>query len=85
MARSAERLGWTEEPLAARIAACLEKNHLPTGTDFSSEELAHAASADKKRAGNHITLVVPKKIGLCELRKLPEEDLLHVISAGLEG
>jgi len=85
MARSAEALGWAEEPLAARIAACLEKNHLPTGTDFSAEELAHAASADKKRAGNHITLVVPEKIGLCELRKLPVEDLLHVISAGLEG
>ena len=29
-ARAAEALGWTEEPLAERIAACLAKNGLPT-------------------------------------------------------
>ena len=31
IARSAENLGWTEEPIADRIAACLAKNGLPTG------------------------------------------------------
>ena len=85
IARSAEALGWTEEPIAKRIAACLERNHLPTGTDFSAEELAAAASADKKRSGSDITLVIPKRIGCCELRKMPATDLLRVISAGLEG
>ena len=43
MAQAAEALGWTQQPVAARIAACLEKNHLPTGTDFSPEALAEAA------------------------------------------
>ena len=83
--RSAEALGWTETPIAARIAACLSKNDLPTGTEYSAEALAAAASADKKRAGGDITLVIPKKIGVCELKKVPVTELLPIIRAGLEG
>ena len=85
MARAAEKLNWTDEPVAARIAACLFKNDLPVSAGFSAEALAHAASADKKRAGNDITLVIPRKIGLCELKKVPLSELLPVIQAGLEG
>lgn len=85
MARAAEKLGWTEEPVAARIAACLAKNGLPTGSTFSAEALAHAASADKKRAGSDITLVIPASIGACTQRKIPVSQLLPVIQAGLEG
>jgi len=84
IARSAEKLGWTEDPIAERICACLAKNGLPVGTEYSAEELASAASADKKRAGSDITLVIPKKIGQCELKKVPVTDLLSIISAGLE-
>ena len=85
IARAAEALGWTDEPIAARIAACLKKNHLPTGTEFSAKALAEAALADKKRAGGNITLVIPKKIGVCELKKVPVSELLPIIRAGLEG
>ena len=83
--RAAEALGWTKQPIAARIAACLAKNGLPTGTDYTAEALAQAALADKKRAGDSITLVIPQRIGECELRKLPVSDLLPVIRAGLEA
>ena len=85
IARSTEALGWTEEPIAARIAACLAKNHLPTGTEYTAEALAEAALADKKRAGGDITLVIPKKIGVCQLKKVPVTELLPIIRAGLEG
>ena len=85
IARPADALGWPEEPIAARIAACLKKNHLPTGTEFSAKALAEAALADKKRAGGNITLVIPKKIGVCELKKVPVSELLPIIRAGLEG
>ena len=83
--RASEAFGWAEEPIARRIAACLAKNSLPTGTEFSAEALAHAASADKKRAGSDITLVIPKKIGVCKLKKMPVTELLPIIRAGLEG
>ena len=85
IARSAEALGWTEAPIAARIAACLAKNALPTGTEYSAQALADAALADKKRAGGDITLVIPKRIGMCELKKVPVTELLPIIAAGLEG
>ena len=85
IARSAEKLGWTEAPIADRIAACLAKNGLPTGTEYPAEALANAASADKKRTGGDITLVVPKRIGACALKKMPVSELLPVIAAGLEG
>ena len=85
MARSAETLGWTEEPLVERVAACLAKNGLPTGTDYTAEALAQAALSDKKRAGNTITVVVPRRMGACELKKLPVSELPDLIAAGLEG
>ena len=85
MARAAERLGWTQEPIAGRIAACLAKNDLPTGTDFSAADLARAALSDKKRSGDTITIVVPQRIGTCQLHKLPVAELEHLIAAGLEG
>lgn len=83
--RAAERLGWTEEPIADRVSACLARNRLPTQTEFSAEALALAASADKKRARNSITLVVPRRIGQCELKQIPVAELQAVISAGLEA
>lgn len=85
IARASEKLSWTDEPIAARITTCLAQNGLPIDADYSAEELARAASADKKRAGSDITLVIPKKIGVCELKKVPVTELLAIISAGLEG
>ena len=85
IARAAEQLGWTDGPIADRIAACLARNGLPTGTDFPAEALAEAALSDKKRAGGNITLVIPRRIGHCELKTLPVSELLPVIRAGLEA
>ena len=82
MARASERLGWAEPGVSARIAGCLEKNGLPTGTDYPAEALAKAALADKKRSGDSITIVVPKAIGDCELKRIPVTELLPIIAAG---
>lgn len=84
IARAAERLGWAEGPIASRIAACLSKNGLPTGTDFSAQALTAAALSDKKRTGDRITLVIPRQIGLCELKQVPVAELMPIIAAGLE-
>lgn len=85
IARASETLGWAEEPLAERVCACLGKNALPVSTEYAPEALAEAALADKKRAGRNITLVIPKKIGLCELKTVPVTELLPVIRAGWEA
>lgn len=85
MARAAERLRWTNGPIAERVGRCLEAQGLPVSTEFSPEALAEAALADKKRSGGSITLVVPKRIGLCELKTVPVTELLPVIRAGWEA
>lgn len=85
IARASERLGWAEEPIAKRVEAVLVRNGLPIDTAFSAEALAEAALSDKKRAGGSITLVVPRKIGDCELIDVPVEQLLNVFRAGLEA
>jgi 3-dehydroquinate synthase len=77
--------GWTEVPLAERIAVCLTKNGLPTSTAYPPQALAEAALADKKRAGGEITLVFPRRIGNCGLRKMPVEDLAAGDPAGWEA
>ena len=53
--------------------------------DFAAEELASAALADKKRAGDSITLVIPEAIGVCVQKTVPVTDMTHIIRAGLEA
>ncbi len=54
MARASERLGWAEPGVSARIAACLEKNGLPTGTDYPAEALATGrAGGQEAQRGQH--------------------------------
>ncbi len=82
MARSAERQGMTEEPVADRICACLKAQNLPVVTEYPPAMLAEAAGADKKRSGDEITIIVPRKIGRCALEKIPVSGLLFTIRAG---
>ena len=56
---------------------------LPDSTGFSPEELYRAALHDKKRAGDEITIIVPRTLGLSELRKIPAASLLDWIETGL--
>ena len=85
IARAAEQRGWAREPIAARIEAALIRNGLPTTTTFSPEALAQAALSDKKRAGGQITLVVPRRIGACDLLEIPVGQLADVFRAGMEA
>lgn len=53
------------------VCTALQANHLPTNCDYSVAELFDALSRDKKRMGDNITIIVPLRIGQCELRTLP--------------
>ena len=65
------------------ILAVLKKFGLPLDTQFTPQELAQAALADKKRQGDTVTLVVPTAVGKCELCRLPVSELESVMEAGL--
>lgn len=83
--RAADQLGWTQEPLSERISQTLRRNELPVATSFSAEQLAVAALADKKRSGDHLTLVIPETIGHCTARTIPVSELKNIIEKGLEA
>ena len=63
------------------ILAVLKKFGLPLDTQFTPQELAQAALADKKRQGDTVTLVVPTAVGKCELCRLPVSELESVMEA----
>lgn len=83
-ARAAEKLGWTEEPCAARIVSALTRCRLPVFPPFSAKELAAAALNDKKRSGDSLTLAIPVRIGKCVLKTIPVAGLEDFFSAGME-
>ena len=87
MARASSRLGWMLEDginarTAERICSTLACMKLPVSTEYPPEALAQAALSDKKRAGDSITLVVPRGIADCVLKTIPVSQLQSVIEAG---
>ena len=82
--RAAVCMGLCPEEDLRELIDLLRANHLPVTCPFEAEQLAEAASADKKRAGGSITLVVPFGIGDSRLQKVPVEELILWVRKGLE-
>ncbi len=74
-ARAAVLLGVAELDCTDAITDALTAAGLPTRTEFTAAELTAAALHDKKRMGDTLKLVLPKKIGSCVLHALPVERL----------
>ena len=56
---------------------------LPSSTDFTADKIYAAAMHDKKRAGDKITIIVPRKLGMSELLQISADSLLDWIETGL--
>ena len=50
-----------------KLKAVLELFQLPTSSCFSAKALCESALSDKKRSGDTVNLIVPRKIGECEI------------------
>lgn len=70
-------------PDAGRITALLCQFGLPTQCDYTAEELHKYTLSDKKRSADTISLIVPRKIGYCEIVKSSYEMLKTLLQAGL--
>jgi 3-dehydroquinate synthase len=66
-----------------RILNVLNQFGLPTCTTYSSEEIYTYTLSDKKRSGNTVNLIIPKKIGQCRIAPTPVDSLKSFIEAGL--
>lgn len=58
---------WSDEETFTRINNALSKNKFDLQVKFDAYDLMEAILSDKKRKGDEITIIVPVKIGACEL------------------
>ena len=75
MAQAAYKNGLSEEDCTEPIRKALIVHELPVDLPYPIERLLPVIMNDKKRAGDLISLVIPKKIGECVLHKLPVKEL----------
>lgn len=68
---------------AETLCKVLDKFSLPVNTDFTAAVLFNTALSDKKRSGGTVNLIVPRKIGSCEIIATPVSELESFIEAGL--
>lgn len=66
-----------------KILEILTRFGLPTEIAYPSEEIYAYTLSDKKRSGSTIHLILPRRIGYCEIVKYPVSELLSFIQAGL--
>lgn len=83
ISRTAEYLGILPGADRIRIEGTLLRNHLPIRCNFEAKDLAQAALSDKKRRGDHINLILPKRIGSCRLSSVNVATLSELIRVGL--
>lgn len=83
MTRAGEAMGVCRKPFSKRLERLLEAYCLPVSCRFTPRQLADAAKTDKKHQGELITLVIPKKLGECELHTLESSQLEGVFEAGM--
>lgn len=81
--RAAVALGHCTEGDLNEIISLFEQYNLPTECPYDAKALASVASADKKRAGAKINLVIPYRIGDCRLLSTPVEQLEEIFSKGI--
>lgn len=73
----------SECPDADRIERILKAFSLPTHTDYPAEDIYRYTLSDKKRTGSSIRLIIPRKIGHCDIVSTPIDSLRSFIEAGL--
>ena len=83
-ARAAEKMGDMSAQSAERILKALEKNDLPVSSEFEAERIYLSSLNDKKMAGRNLSVIVPKEIGKCEIRKIPVSEFKTYIKRGMK-
>ena len=52
-------------------------------SQYDTEHLSNAALSDKKRTGDAVNLIIPRRIGDCTIQKTPIDQLPSIIESGL--
>ena len=82
--KAAQLAGLCTEDVFTRVLQLVRQYGLPEKTDFAPRDVVKAMYADKKRAGDSITLVVPRALGRCELRTMTTQEMEDFFLPALE-
>ena len=81
--QAAARNGLCSKEDCHRILHILQKFGLPVHTVYSADDLYAYTLSDKKRAGGNICLIIPRKIGKCDIYPMDVTSLKGFIQSGL--
>lgn len=81
--KAAVTAGLCHQLVLDQLTSLLFKFSLPTTTDLELSSLYNCALSDKKRTGGFINLIVPRKIGLCDILPISVDELKSFLEAGL--
>lgn len=70
-------------PDRERIIACIQQFGLPTSVDYPVEDIYDYTLSDKKRSGSTVSLIIPQRIGRCDIVPTPVESLKTFIEEGM--
>jgi 3-dehydroquinate synthase len=86
-ARLAERLGWIEPALVARLVALIERFGLATTVPPRLDQgaLLEAMGRDKKNQRGQIRFILPRGLGRVELTCAPTESDIRQVLAGAQA
>lgn len=84
MTKGAIAAGLCDANVLPHMEQMLTAYRLPTVCPFTAAQLAAIASADKKRAGAHITLVLPRTLGESVLHRIQADELEAFFEKALE-
>ena len=82
MTKACENAGICGDGVYDRLISVLIKNNLPTKTDFSADEMIDVIKSDKKKSGDSISVIVPRRLCSCEIEKMSFEKL-HSLLKGV--
>lgn len=82
VSRAAAREGLLRQEDAQIIQDTLESYGLPISTEYPTRELISYMLSDKKRSGGTIPLIIPTKIGYCNIVPTPVDALSAFVEAG---
>lgn len=83
IARAACNMGYCSHIDFQRIDNLLVKFGFRLELPYCAKELCKEILKDKKRNGDFINLIIPVKIGSCQIRKTPIIELESILEAGL--
>ena len=82
-ARAGEKMGFSPAGTLEQVLAANEKYHLPTECPYTAEQIYNAATADKKRDGGSIDVVVLERVGQARTVRLDMDGLRSFVEAAL--